>query len=127
MEKLHRSYRPAPVFPSESDRQFRSHGRLSNWPRQMGSDGHREGVMGLSEEIPFSRLLPMAGTKPSLRPFLLLLIAAAWSSCGSPTRPTSSSSSSSPTGVYVTPGGPTVSTTLSRIGDTFQLSAFQVS
>ena len=83
--------------------------------------------MGLSEEIPFSRLLPMAGTKPSLRPFLLLLIAAAWSSCGSPTRPTSSSSSSSPTGVYVTPGGPTVSTTLSRIGDTFQLSAFQVS
>ena len=81
--------------------------------------------MGLSEETPFSRLLPMAGTKPSLRPFLLLLIAAAWSSCGSPTRPTLSSSSSSPTGVYVTPGGPTVSTTLSRIGDTFQLSATQ--
>ena len=81
--------------------------------------------MGLSEETPFSRLLPMAGTKPSLRPFLLLLIAAAWSSCSSPTRPTLSSSSSSPTGVYVTPGGPTVSTTLSRIGDTFQLSATQ--
>ena len=47
---------------------------VSNWPMQMGSDGHREGVMGLSEETPFSRLRPMAGIWPSLRDLIVLLV-----------------------------------------------------
>ena len=61
--------------------------------------------------------VPCRGIWPSLGRLLFLVVAAALSSCSSsPTSP------SSPTGVYVQPGEST-SMTLSRIGQTVQLSA----
>ena len=71
--------------------------------------------MRLSEETPFSRLLPMAGTKPSLRPFLFLLIAAALSSC--------SSSPTSPSSTFSVSITDIQTSSLSRIGETTQLEA----
>ena len=71
--------------------------------------------MRLSEETAFSRLLPMAVTKPRLRPFLFLLIAAALSSC--------SSSPTSPSSTFSVSITDIQTSSLSRIGETTQLEA----